>query len=307
MTRILLTGSTGQIGWELKPALAPLGEVIIPDRRGLDLADPDSIRGAMREARPDIVVNAAAFTGVDGAEAEPELAARINGLAPGVMAEEAKRLGALLIHYSTDYVFDGRSAAPYTEGDPPNPLNAYARSKLEGENAITACGGAYLILRTSWIYSARRVNFLLTILRLARQKKELPVVRDQIGSPTWARSLAQATARIAGSGRDVGARSGVYHVSAMGYTARDAFAVTILEMAAELSGVRTGWAAVRPTTTAEYPLPAARPLNTTTSKDKIERAFGIALPDWKSQLHSCLGEFAGAGIWREILAKGSSR
>src|SRR5262249_34794505 len=286
-------------GWELQRAVGRLGEVIAPDRDWLDLANPDSICGAVRQARPDLIVNAAGYTSVDGAEAEPELAHQVNGVAPGILAEEAKRLGALLIHYSTDYVFDGANPVPYTEDDQPNPLNAYARSKLEGEKAIAACGGAHLILRTSWIYSARRINFVLAILRLARRKAEIPVVQDQVGSPTWARMLAQATAELAASGRDLANSAGVYHISAAGYTTRFAFATTIIEMAKELSGAPTGWAALRPITTAEYPLPAVRPLNTTGSKDKIERAFGIALPDWRSQLRLCLSAFADAGTWRE--------
>jgi dTDP-4-dehydrorhamnose reductase len=188
--KILLTGPTGQVGWELAPQLSRLGEVIAPDRQALDLADADAIGALVRELRPDVIVNAAAYTAVDRAESEPDLALAINGTAPGVLADEAKRLGALLVHYSTDYVFDGAKVEPYTEDDTPNPLSVYGRSKLDGERAIQASGCRHLILRTSWVYATRGRNFLLTMLRLGAERPELRVVGDQRGAPTWARDIA---------------------------------------------------------------------------------------------------------------------
>jgi dTDP-4-dehydrorhamnose reductase len=196
MTKILITGKNGQVGWELQRVLAPLGEVIAIDRKEMDLANPDAIRARIREIKPDIIVNAAAYTAVDKAESEPDLALAVNGIAPGILAEEAKRLGALLVHYSTDYVFDGTKSSPYAEEDSPNPLNVYGKTKLAGERAIAASGADYLILRTSWVYSARGKNFMLTILRLARERDELRIVDDQVGAPTSSIAIAQATARI---------------------------------------------------------------------------------------------------------------
>ena len=291
MPRILLTGKTGQVGWELARALAPLGELIAPGRGEMDLADPDSIRSAIRQARPEIIVNAAAFASVDEVEAQPELAMQVNGVAPGILAEEAKRIGALLVHYSSAYVFDGRSTRPYVEEDPPNPINVYGKTKLAGERAIAACGGAHLILRMSWIYSLRGVNFLTTFLKLAREKKELPVVNDQIGNPTWARAVAEATATLLGSG-DVRDRAGLYHLSASGSVSRFTFAERILAIARELLRMNTN-TTLKPVTTADYPLPAARPLNCATSKQKIGRAFGIEMPRWDAQLRSSLAQLAG--------------
>ena len=192
--RILLTGRTGQVGWELERRLLPLGQLVAFDRVSLDLASPDQIVARVREVRPDLIVNAAAYTAVDRAETEPRLAAQVNATAPRILAEEASRLGAALIHYSTDYVFDGTKSTPYIESDSPNPLNAYGKSKLEGERSIQASGCRHLILRTSWVYGLRGTNFLVTILRLARERPELRVVDDQIGAPTWCRDVAGATA-----------------------------------------------------------------------------------------------------------------
>lgn len=291
MLRILLTGKTGQVGWELQHTLAPLGDVLALDRTQMDLTNSDSIRRAIREASPDIIVNAAGYTAVDKAESEPDLAMQVNAVAPGIMAEETKRLNALLVHYSTDYVFDGIHAMPYTEEDEPNPLNTYGKSKLEGERAIAASGCAHLILRTSWIYSNRGSNFVLTILRLARERKELAVVNDQIGSPTWARALAQTTAELLRKAGHIKEKTGIYHLSASGYTSRYGFAKEIIEIARKHSSKSTEWAIVRPTTNAEYPpLPARRPLNAATSKEKIKRVFSIEMPDWMEQLNSYLNE-----------------
>ena len=292
MKRILLIGKTGQVGWELQHSLPSLGPVIALDRTQMDLTNPDSIRQAIRDAAPDIIVNAAGYTAVDKAEAEPGLAMQVNAVAPGVIAEEARRLNALLVHYSTDYVFDGKGAGPYTEEDPVNPLNTYGKSKLEGERAIAASGCAHLILRISWIYSDRRTNFVLTMLRLARERKELAVVDDQIGSPTWARVLAWTSAELLRKVRRTKEETGVYHLSASGYTSRYDFARKIIETARQLSGEREYWAAVRPIKNAEYPLPAKRPLNVATSKEKIKRTFGIEMPVWTEQLNSYLRELA---------------
>ena len=292
MKRILLIGKTGQVGWELQHSLAPLGRVIALDRTQMDLTCPDSVRRAIRDVAPDIIVNAAGYTSVDKAESEPELAMQVNAIAPGVIAEEARRLNALLVHYSTDYVFDGRTSEPYTEVDEPNPLNTYGKSKLEGERAIAASGCTHLILRISWIYSDRGTNFVRTMLRLAREREELAVVDDQIGSPTWARTLAQSSAELLGKVRRTKEETGIYHLSAAGYTSRYDFAKKIIETARQLSGEKEGWATVRPITNAEYPLPAKRPLNAATSKEKIKRTFGIEMPVWTEQLNSYLYERA---------------
>jgi len=292
MQRILVPGRNGQVGWELQTTLAPLGTVIALDRGGMDLANPGSIRRVIRDAKPDVIVNAAAYNNVDRAESEPDLAMQVNGVAPGIMAEEAKRLGAILIHYSTDYVFDGERDRPYVEDDPPNPVNAYGRSKLAGERAVQAVGGPHLILRTSWVYSGRGSNFVLTVLRLAREKPELSMVNDQSGSPTWARWLAQATAEILRK-RDVTPNgSGIYHLAGGGHATRYEFAQAIIDTTKDVSGDPRGWARLSPITTAHYPLPARRPPRPVMSLDKVRRAFGVATPNWREQLHGFLGELA---------------
>jgi dTDP-4-dehydrorhamnose reductase len=281
---ILLIGKNGQVGWELQHSLRPLGHVIALDRTQMDLTQPDTIRNTIRLYSPDIIVNAAGYTAVDKAEQEPDLAMRVNAVAPGILAEESKRLNALLVHYSTDYVFDGTHSTPYTEEDEPNPVNVYGKSKLEGERAITATRCLHLILRTSWIYSARGTNFVLTMLRLGRERRELAVVDDQIGSPTWARTLAASTAEITRRADRNGSNSGIYHLSACDYASRLDFAKEILAIAKEITKVKVEWAELRPTTTPNYPLPAQRPLNAATNKDKIKCAFGIEMLPWKTQL-----------------------
>jgi len=285
--RILLTGRNGQVGWELERSLAPLGEVLATDRATLDLADADAIRRVVREARPAVIVNAGAYTAVDRAEAEAELANRINGVAPGVLAEEAKRLGALLVHYSTDYVFDGAKAAPYTEDDAPNPVNAYGRSKLAGEQAIAANGARHLILRTSWVYAARGRNFLLTLLKLGHERDVLRVVDDQFGAPTWARNIADATGCLiaALTGPRAIAAGGIHHLSAGGETTWCGFARAIF-------GAAAGAPRIEAIATREYPTPAARPLNSRLAGARLRAEFGIALPDWKVGLQQCLAEIA---------------
>lgn len=290
MKSILLIGKEGQVGWELQRSMLPLGRVTSLDRAQLDLTQPDRIRSVIQDLAPDIIVNAAGYTQVDLAEGERDLAMKVNAVAPGVMAEAAKQLGALFVHYSTDYVFDGRKATPYVETDEPRPINHYGLSKLEGERAITSIGGAYLILRASWIYSARSTNFVLTMLKLARERSTLAVVNDQIGSPTWARELAADTATIVGKFSNAARHSGIYHLSAADAVSRYLFAREIVEFAHRLSGDTAKWATVDETTTARYPLPAARPLTAQTSKEKIQRVFGITPKAWKDQLHAFLRE-----------------
>lgn len=281
--KILLTGRNGQVGWELERALAPLGEIVATDRSTLDLSDPDAIRRVVREVKPEIIVNAAAYTAVDKAESEPELAMRINGFAPGVLAEEAKRLGALLVHYSTDYVFDGEKVAPYVEEDTTNPINVYGKSKLGGEKAIQASTCRHLILRTSWVYGPRGHNFLLSILRAARERPQLRVVADQVGAPTSSDSIARTSARLL----RLQARGNValdrctLHVSARGETSWYAFAETILER--EKIGT-----AVVPISAKEYSSAARRPKNSLLSNDKLRTITGEVLPDWSDDLDAVL-------------------
>lgn len=290
---ILLTGPTGQIGWELRRCLAPLGPVVAAGRDKLDLASPDSIRAAIRETGPSLIVNAAAYTAVDRAEDEEALAQAVNGVAPGILAEEAKRARAALIHYSTDYAFDGAADRPYREHDATGPLGAYGRTKLAGERAIAEAGGAYLILRTAWIYSRRGGNFLLTMQRLAGEREELKVVDDQRGSPTWARLVAEATASIVarckaadgpGGLADCG---GLYHLTAAGETTWHGFAEAIVT-AMRAGGGAVACRRVEPIPTTEYPTPARRPAYSVLDCGKLERAFGIRPPDWRDQLSLCL-------------------
>ena len=284
---ILLIGRNGQIGGALRHLLAPLGAVVAPDRAQLDLDSPDSIRRAVREADPAMIVNAAAYTAVDKAEDEPDLARAINGTAPGILAEEAKRLGAPLVHYSTDYVFDGTSPRPYTEADAVNPLGVYGRTKLAGEEAIASVGPVHLILRTSWIYSLHGNNFLLTMRRLAAGREELRVVADQHGAPTWARWVAEATVAILKGRGNLADRSGLYHLTAGGETSWHGFAEAIVEsMRAAGEPVKAG--RIVPIETADYPTPARRPARSVLDCTKIGKTFGIDPPDWRAQLLLCL-------------------
>ncbi len=293
--KILLTGKNGQLGWELERALAPLGELAAYDRTNLDLAKPDQIAAAVSSVKPDIIVNAAAYTAVDKAESEPETAFAVNAIAPGLLAEGAKRAGALLIHYSTDYVFDGTKEMPYVEKDPPNPLNVYGRSKLAGEQAISDVGGRYLILRTSWVYAPRGRNFLLTIRGLLKEKDELRVVSDQIGAPTSAGALANATAELLRQRNPTALDDarGTYHVTAAGHTSWHGFAAEI----ARLEGVPREIRLV-PTASNEYPLPARRPKNSRLSNEKLFRRFGVALPSWQACLKACYAELREGKVAR---------
>jgi dTDP-4-dehydrorhamnose reductase len=254
------------------------------------------------EVRPGLIVNAAAYTAVDKAESEPDLAMAVNGVAPGVMAEEAKRLNAAIIHYSTDYVFDGAKERPYAEDDAPNPLNVYGRTKLAGERAIQAAGAPHLILRTSWVYGARGRNFLLTILRLAREKSELKIVDDQVGAPTWARLLAEVTAQMVAQQASPLCRqaipisdvSGIYHAVPAGSTSWHGFAAKILENFSGPAGQKPPQ--LVPIPTSGYPLPAARPRNSCLSNEKLTRTFGLAIASWEDFLALCLQEMHGASV-----------
>ena len=290
---ILLLGANGQVGWELRRALAPLGPVRALERPEADLAERDALSRIVREAAPSLIVNAAAYTAVDRAEEEEALAQAINADAPGLLAEEAKRLGIALVHYSTDYVFDGAGDRPTREDDPTAPLNAYGRTKLAGEAAIRDSGCAHLILRTSWVYSMRGANFLLTVRRLAGELEEMRIVADQTGAPTWARGIAGATALIlarCGVTGDVGAlaeKGGLYHMTASGETSWHGFAEAIVDWL-RATGQPVRCKQVHPIPTSDYPTPARRPANSLLDCTKLRETFGIAIPDWRDQLGLCV-------------------
>jgi len=278
---ILLIGATGQVGHPLRSALASLGTVTAPGRDALDLAAPDTIRAAVREAAPDVIVNAAAYTAVDEAEDEPERAEAVNARAPGVLAEAAAEVGAWLVHYSTDYVFDGTATAPYGEDDATNPVNVYGWTKRDGEKAIQAVDIPHLILRTSWVYSARRSNFLLSMLRLADEHDTLTVVDDQTGTPTSAAWIAEATATILRRLQSMGAPgdfSGLYHLAASGQTSWYGFAQAIFAQFGRED------VTVEPIPPEEYPTPAARPAYTVLDSSKARTTFDLDIPTWSEQL-----------------------
>jgi dTDP-4-dehydrorhamnose reductase len=282
--KILITGAAGQLGRELKRSLAPLGEVRACDRRQLDLASPDTLRQAVRDFAPTLIVNAAAWTAVDKAESELAAAHAINAAAPGILAEEARRCSALLIHYSTDYVFDGSGTRPWTENDATAPLSAYGRTKLAGEQAIASVGGRYLIFRTSWVYGLHGANFMKTMLRVGKERPELRVVADQIGAPTWTRHLADATALVCRSDA-----TGLYHLANGGETSWHGYAEAIFAATVHL-GLLPSAPKVVPITTADYPLPAPRPANSRLDCSRFARDFGLALPDWQIALQDCLAD-----------------
>lgn len=296
--KILLIGSEGQVAYELRRTLACLGEIAVRGRGtepGLDLADFDAVRAAVREIRPGLIVNAAAYTAVDKAEQETELAFRINGEAVGVLAEAAQAAGAGLIHYSTDYVFPGDGAAPYRENDAVDPLGAYGRSKLAGEDAIRAVGVPHLILRTAWVYGRRGGNFLLTMLRLMREREVLRVVDDQHGAPTWSRLIAEATAlmiaRSTRNGRvELSEKSGTYHLTCGGQTTWYGFAEKIRELGLARGLLPESCARLEPIPTSGYPTPAQRPAYSVLSNAKLLQEFGLALPDWEEALRLCLAD-----------------
>jgi len=302
---ILLTGKTGQLGSELNRLLPKLGQVIAPELTDLDLSKPEQILQVMRDTRPQLIVNAAAYTAVDAAETDQVNALAVNAEAPRLLALEAKKLGATLVHYSTDYVFDGSKKAPYVETDLPNPLNAYGRTKLAGEQAIRASGANHLIFRTSWVYATHGRNFLLTILRLATEREELKIVADQVGAPSCALDLAEATTKIvAGMIADDKSQfafpeaSGTYHMTAAGQTSWYEFANAILEEARR-APQNLPWRAsatkgrpliarrLVPISTEEFRSPAPRPANSVLSNARLKQVFGVALPDWRTQLQNC--------------------
>jgi len=284
LPKILLFGRVGQVGWELRRTLAPLSQVTCVDYPEVDFTRAESVRGWIHHTKPDIIVNAAAYTAVDKAETDTALAMQINAEAPGVMAEEAKKLGALLVHYSTDYVFDGSKTAPYVETDAPGPLGAYGRTKLAGDQAIQQSGCNHFIFRLCWVYGSRGGNFMLTMMRLAREREKLRVVADQVGCPTTARMIAETTALALarGGSRETAERlSGTYHLCCAGQTSWHGFASAIIDlMPTEEKKCRE----VEAIPSTEYPTPTKRPAYSVMSCGKLESAFGLRLPDW----HDCL-------------------
>lgn len=289
--KILLTGTSGQVGYELYQALHDTAEIIAPSRNEMDLANLAQVSEFIRQVKPDLIINPGAYTAVDKAEKEADLAMTINAHAPAVMAEEARKLGAAIIHYSTDYVFDGSKEGAYVEDDPTSPCNVYGQTKLAGEQAVQASGARHLILRTSWVYSLRGNNFLLTMLRLARERDELRIVADQHGAPTWSRTIALTTARmlpefLASDRTDI---QGIYHLIAQKHTTWHGFAKEIFKKAMPDKKL-----SVIPITSSEYPVPARRPKNSVMSSDKLITKFG-ALPDWDDALSQCLNERVKTG------------
>ena len=298
--RILLTGKNGQIGAELANFLPQLGDLVAFNHKRLDLSSPDQIRQVMREIQPQVIVNAAAYTNVDQAEKDERVAHAVNATAPAVMAEEAKRIGALLVHFSTDYVFDGLKESPYEEGDLPNPVNVYGRTKLAGERAIQEIGPSHLIFRTAWVYALTGRNFLLTVLRLATEREQLKIVRDQLGAPTWSHEIAKATAAVLSklSSRDQQMNrelKGIYHMTAAGQASWYDFAQAILDEASHMS-TDVSWfrqitagrplitRCITPITSAEYVTVARRPAYSVLSNLKLQQAFSVQLPAWRTQL-----------------------
>jgi dTDP-4-dehydrorhamnose reductase len=299
--KILLLGCNGQVGWELQRALAPLGEVVAVDfdtpgeiggvRRRADFTQPGSLVALVKAVAPDVIVNAAAHTAVDTAESEPEVARTINATAPAVLAREAKTRGALLVHYSTDYVFDGSGHHPRDEGAPTGPLSVYGRTKLEGEEAIRASNCRHLILRTSWVYAARGANFAKTILRLASERDELSVIDDQVGAPTGAELLADVTAHAVRSVLAKPSLVGTYHCTAAGETSWFGYASFVIEHARALGHpVKTKAGQVRPIPTSAYPTPARRPLDSRLDTSRLRGAFGLHLPQWQIGVARMLDE-----------------
>jgi dTDP-4-dehydrorhamnose reductase len=287
MMRILLIGKVGQLGWELERALAPLGDLTVVDYPEIDLADAEGTRALVRQVQPEVIFNAAAYTAVDQAESEREIAMAVNGVAPGILAEEARAMEAAFVHYSTDYVFDGSKVEPYVEIDATNPVNTYGRSKLAGEKNVQAVGGAYLILRTSWVYSLRKGGFVNKVLGWSRKHQTLRIVNDQVGSPTWCRMLAEVSSfLLAKSDGDpvtwIKDRRGLYHLGGSGSVSRYQWAQAILKFdpQSEEQVVQE----IEPASTTEFPTPAKRPLRTSLNCDHFESTFGLRLPDWETAL-----------------------
>jgi dTDP-4-dehydrorhamnose reductase len=292
--KVLLFGNNGQVGWELNRSLQPLGEVVSFGREDADFSEPESLRQILQDESPDVVVNAVAYTAVDKAENEEGLAMKINALAPGVLAEEAKKKNVLLVHYSTDYVFDGTKELPYSETDKPSPINAYGRTKLAGEQAIQLSGCEYLIFRTSWVYASRGNNFLLTMLKLAQERRELSVVVDQKGSPTSARLIADTTAhcikqsvkeKLAGN-----FTSDLYHMTTSGHTSWHGFTNEIVSLSRNNLNLPLTIKDIKAIPTTAYPTPATRPMNSQLAVTKLEDAFTVEMPDWMTTLQLCVEE-----------------
>ena len=294
--KVLLLGCGGQVGWELQRALAPLGEVVAcdfdsPADRRADFSAPESLAALVQRVQPTLIVNAAAHTAVDKAESEPDLARAINATAPAVLAREAKTIGALLVHYSTDYVFDGSGDAPRSEDAPTRPLSVYGRTKLEAEALIRSSGCQHLILRTSWVYAARGGNFAKTMLRLAAERDALNVIADQVGAPTGAELLADVTAHAAWRVRATPALAGTYHCVAAGFTHWHGYAVHVIERArAAGHAIKVAADAIKPIPTSAYPTPAQRPLNSRLSTTRLQQAFGLHLPAWQTGVDRMLTE-----------------
>jgi dTDP-4-dehydrorhamnose reductase len=300
--KIVIVGRNGQLAWEAKQRFQGLGQIICVGRPEFDLLDLNGVREEIRRIKPSVIVNTAAYTAVDQAESEPEAAMKINSEASAALAEEAKWLDTLFITYSTDYVFDGKSAAPYSESDSTAPLNVYGASKLSGERAVEAVGGNHLIFRTSWVYGARGKNFLKTILKLAAERSELRIVDDQVGAPTWSRDLADATRNVlehlvsqsssakTSIGEALDDRRGIYHMTAAGSVSWFGFATAIVEEM-ERRGLSQGRVVkVMPIPSRQYPTPAARPHNSRLCNDKLKNAFGVTLPQWRESLAAVMNE-----------------
>lgn len=293
--RLLLLGKNGQVGWELQRALQPLGELIALDRTGRDglsgdLSRPESLRATVRALRPDCVINAAAYNAVDQAESDVALATRVNGEAPGVLAEEVARLGGWLVHYSTDYVFDGSGNSPWAETDAPRPLSRYGESKRAGELAIADSGCRHLIFRTSWVYGARGNNFAKTMVRLGRERESLNVIDDQVGTPTGAELLADVTAHALRQVLNQSDGSGLYHLAAAGETSWYGYACFVFEQVRRL-GQPLKVERVEPIPTEAYPLPAPRPRNSRLATDKLQARFGLRLPPWQAGVARMIEEW----------------
>ena len=289
--RVLVTGADGQVGRALIQEFADSAEVIACNRSALDLSNPDQIRNKIHETAPDVILNAGAYTAVDRAETEQDLAMAINGRAPGILATEAAHTGALLVHYSTDYVFDGSKTGPWREDDQKNPLSVYGSTKLAGEEAIRKAGGRYLIFRTSWVYAPEGKNFVLTMLRLGRERDTLNVVDDQVGAPTTAGELARATDTIVsgiieGKYGNESNWAGTYHMTCAGSVSWCGFARAIFERATQLLDGKSP--RVNPIATTDYPTPAKRPHNSVLSNEKLHKRFGIQLAPWQSALDEVL-------------------
>ena len=285
--RILLIGNTGQVGWELQRTLCPMGEIIALDYPAVDLLDLDRTRKLISQIQPQAIINAAAYTDVDHAETEQELAFGVNATAPGWLAEEARKIGAVFVHYSTDYVFDGGKVTAYTEKDLPKPINVYGKSKLAGEQLVEAADGAYLIFRTSWVYSLRKKSFVTQVLRWGREQKEMRVVDDQVGSPTWCRLLAEVTAQILAKANGkllerVSERKGIYHLAGKGSANRYEWAMSILTNDPQKDQQIVE--RIQPAKSIDFPTSAGRPANSSLACEKISDVFGVHLPAWNELL-----------------------